>query len=457
MLAIEVEFLMGRAVLARLDERDVAEWPPHPQRLFSALLAAQSELAIGATGEAALEWLESLPPPDIRAELFPSFRQTHRHWVPVNYEAMKAHKGQIDFRHPLDRRGRQGRFFPAVVLSDPTVVFQWSQAAGIEKHRTALTELVENLSYLGHSTSPVRACLRSDLVEPTLRPSSGGGGRYSLRVPGPGRLAQLKTVHRSRLKDRSVQPPTDRVVRYQAVKKGPHTVFSPDALVVTFESGPRLGLGTTLPLLQHFRDAVLSRLETAAPAALSGHDSEGRPTAEPHLAYVPLGFVNSQYADGSLQGIALVLPRGVEQDVRSRLNSAIEDPWQLHLGVLGSLSLRLNDSDRFAPYIGRSRTWATVTPIVLDRHPKKKGPTAESIIAESCARIGLPNPIEVRVGEVSAIRGCPRVQDVHGQSKQTEGRLLQHVVLHFSEAVSGPILLGAGRFTGLGLCMPFGK
>jgi CRISPR-associated protein Csb2 len=462
MLAIEVEFLMGRAMATQLGERDAAEWPPHPQRLFSALVAAQSELEIGKRGEAALRWLESLPPPDIRADMTPSFRQVHSHWVPVNDETIKVEKGKADFRNPLERRNRQERFFPAVVPKDPTMVFQWSHADGIETHLAALTTLVENICYLGHSASPVRACLRKDLVEPTL--TSSPDGTYILRVPGPGRLARLEGVHHLRLDDETVQPPLGRVVGYETVKRDPHTVFSPQAFVIAFESGPKLGLDSTLPLLRHFRDALLSRINNAAPTSLSGHDKDGRPGTEPHLAFVPMGFVNSKYADGSLKGIALVLPRGMESGPRRRLQSAIEGAWQLHLGVLGSITVRLNDeplsdleSLRFSQYAAKSTVWASVTPIALDRHPKKKGPTAESIVAESCVRIGLPAPVEVRLGTVSAVSGAPRAQEFHGQSKQTEGRPLRHALLRFACPVRGPVLLGAGRFTGLGLCVPYSK
>jgi CRISPR-associated protein Csb2 len=33
-------------------------------------------------------------------------------------------------------------------------------------------------------------------------------------------------------------------------------------------------------------------------------------------------------------------------------------------------------------------------------------------------------------------------------------RALTHAVIRFSEPVAGPVILGAGRFVGLGLCRP---
>ena len=39
MLTVEVDFLTGRYVAARHDDRNAPEWPPHPARFFSALVA----------------------------------------------------------------------------------------------------------------------------------------------------------------------------------------------------------------------------------------------------------------------------------------------------------------------------------------------------------------------------------------------------------------------------------
>src|SRR5690606_33383273 len=107
--------------------------------------------------------------------------------------------------HLLERRDRKERFFPAVVPEDPVVVYQWPEAPGVDEHRAALSRLTESLSYIGHSSSPVRACLRDQLVKPVLVPRPEGD--WSLRVPGPGRFDRLKQIHELRLEDESVQPP----------------------------------------------------------------------------------------------------------------------------------------------------------------------------------------------------------------------------------------------------------
>ena len=63
MLAIDVEFLTGRYVATAYSSRVDSEWPPHPARLFSALIAthaAEPDVSLDERG--ILEWIETLGP-----------------------------------------------------------------------------------------------------------------------------------------------------------------------------------------------------------------------------------------------------------------------------------------------------------------------------------------------------------------------------------------------------------
>jgi CRISPR-associated protein Csb2 len=129
-------------------------------------------------------------------------------------------------------------------------------------------------------------------------------------------------------------------------------------------------------------------------------------------------------------------------------------------------------------------TWATVTPIVLDRFPKahplreraKWEAEVNDIIATACERLGLAGLSEIRFGTTSWHRGSPRAwvkrRPLRGQAgagvtaslgdgfptypaRGSRGvRLQLHVFLRFAEPVVGPVLLCAGRFLGYGLCKP---
>jgi len=117
-----------------------------------------------------------------------------------------------------------------------------------------------------------------------------------------------------------------------------------------------------------------------------------------------------------------------------------------------------------------SDTWATVTPIVLDRHPKAERAKEREqwtlevaeIIAESCERQGLPRPSLIDADNTSWHRGAPRAIGASGAGyalmpvKEGQSKRQQvHAWLRFDRPVEGPLLLGAGRYRGYGLCRPW--
>lgn len=89
MLAVELFLLTGRYVATAYNDRASSEWPPHPARLFSALVEAHySEDPADPAERRALEWLEQQGPPSITASNIgdetPLGRDIVTVFVPVN-------------------------------------------------------------------------------------------------------------------------------------------------------------------------------------------------------------------------------------------------------------------------------------------------------------------------------------------------------------------------------------
>ena len=86
MLAIEFELLTGRYAATAHNDRSRAEWPPHPARIFSALVAAHYEGRDPCPRErAALEWLERQQAPSMDVPLDGiAFRDVKSVYVPIN-------------------------------------------------------------------------------------------------------------------------------------------------------------------------------------------------------------------------------------------------------------------------------------------------------------------------------------------------------------------------------------
>lgn len=467
MLAIEVDYLLGRAVATDYGQRDIAEWPPHPQRLFSALVDAHFSDAFPA-GEKALKWLEALGPPalatDATAEGESYWRRdVGKFWVPVNDELPSQEK-HIRAAPLREQRKRQERFFPAVTLADSRVWFVWPDAEPALDDQAALKMLTERLCYLGHSSSLIRAQLKAQAPASAWVPSTHtNAASITLRVPGKGRFDRLTAVHEQRQINELVQAPLGKQVQY--VSHGALAASSPfeEIAGLRIVAGPRIGLEATAPLMIKLRKALLAQLGVSQPEILSGHLRSGAPARAAHLVLAPLANINHEHADGSIKGFIALLPRNADPGERATLTEALGRINELKLGGYGVLRLRAFASDPelkaldFARRYARVSThWRTATPLVLGRHPRQRFPDdAVAIVAAEIENAGYPRPRAVRLLEVPLLKGTPHAREIHRmQAKQLQGRMIRHAEIEFETPLRGPVCIGAGRFIGLGLCLP---
>jgi CRISPR-associated protein Csb2 len=494
MLTLEVEFLTGVSVAARPNRREQAEWPPHPDRLFQALLASWGRNEPPLEDERrALEWLEALDinALQVSAPLAHS-RQVATVFVPPN-DARTS--GRVGDKAPKDvraairvvpelRTNRQPRAFPAVVpaAEPPVVRYVWPQALTVNEHRDALARLAREVTYLGHSHSLVRVALIEDDQQSLSTDQSWIDQREAaLRLPYRGRLRELADRHkRSRESGQVIRPAPSLVTRGF---RPPSTalpqagLFDPDNVTVLADVGGFVPDLTAFPLVaKRMRDVFLKTASDNAlsvPTLLSGHDNEGRATREPHVAIIPLADVGWKYSKGRLMGLALVWPREVaDADRRVALQVIVaflrdSEVGHLHFGRQGSWSLGLEPEStraslRFARYVRAAQRWGTVLPAALDRHPKDKpGEELAAIIANACMNIGLPKEavdgLDIEVHKHASVNGAPSAVEIRNalpQDSSFRSRPLVHLILHFPRPVRGPLILGAGRFRGLGLCLP---
>ena len=253
----------------------------------------------------------------------------------------------------------------------------------------------------------------------------------------------------------------------------PHSVFDP-RLVVLAIAGKRVSLPATLKLTAALRGLLMGKCpEQPPPEWFSGHRPDGRASAAPHVALAPLAFVGSEHADGRILGMALLLPRGLEPQEAGRcLEPILRDPET----GLPRGDLRLFDGDRIEcsvemetrerppanldprTWARASRVWASVTPVVLNRHfdgDDRWERSAESV-KDMCGHVGLPRPREVLLHPVSLVEGVPHAREFPQLTRKHDGgrRRHRHAVVVFDEPVCGPVSIGAGRFRGYGLCRP---
>jgi len=551
MLALGIDFITRVAVMTDVASREKAEWPPHPARVFMALVAAHYDskplVDDGADAEeawkqerTALEWLEKQSSPEMR---WPetSARNVVKVYVPVNDAGVPSSAGRVkppEMRAALgvmpDQRSRQERTFPAVHVEgeepDCFVHLIWLDANPSAEVMAALETLAQKTTRIGHSSSLVRMWIAvgesipSPTHSPYLQPRQSRRA-LQLRVPAEGFLADLdqrynageidaffdlsekisnstgkankqaKTAFEERFGmawSRSASAPVRQrptvgltasyFAKEQAEIPVAKSIFDPDLLVLTKQEGPVLGLESTAAVTAALRGLLLKDAE-GKPEWFTGHATEGKPSSAGHMALLPLAYVGSEHADGHIMGLAIAFPRSVSareraECLRGRIFGRLGEDLDLELqmGKLGVWTIRREERNsppltlRPTTWTEPSTVWASITPVVLDRHPKRD-PRTERVkwreevaasIAQSCQRQGLPQPALIDVDKTSWHRGAPRSRPGPNGMPWLPGkegsaaRQQVHVLIQFPCDVEGPVLLGAGRFRGYGVCKPFG-
>lgn len=549
MLVIEVELLAGRYSATAYNDRGRAEWPPHPARLFSALVAAlHDNETLDVLEREALIWLEAQQAPSLDVDLKVSEDIGRRRvldvFVPVNDVTLvgdveeplrkareattklaaeprtsdtkrelkraqnlveKEEKRLADFltgQQEIDinpsksalataaallpnRRTRQVRTFPVVFPGRTAFAFIWPDPLPMTL-RAALTGLCKRVTRLGHSSSLVRCAVVDRPFTPTLVPDENGD--LVLRTVGPNQLVRLEAEFaRHQGVENRILPAIPKRYGRREVKSvvvTAESIFSNDWVIFECVSGARLLSSRGTDLARALRVALIEQHGSQTlPASLSGHRQDGSATDQPHVAFVALPFVGHEHADASVQGCALVLPRGLETSERDDLlrlvakwerDRAIDADGTMELAAGNLPTVRIKRIELAAKVTLRPTTWCrparrfvTATPVALDRNPgnlrsnqngtaRKASIEAQQYVADACARIGLPRPVSVEVSLAPLLKGS---QPMHafrpwpGQPGRTE-RVRVHADIRFAESVRGPVLLGAGRFFGLGLCIP---
>ncbi len=284
------------------------------------------------------------------------------------------------------------------------------------------------------------------------------------------------------------------------------TGFDSDLLVLVAQPGNRFSAASSLLVTQTLRKTIMSVCDDPIPSWISGHHVEGEPLRDGvgHIACIPLLSTGFPYSDGHLMGVGIAFPRTVaRKDRGNALRSLLinedrsDKEVELKLGRLGECRLVLRDwsesrialnPETWTASPDGCETWASVTPVVLDRFPKSDRLKQRSqwtqevieMVANACVNIGLPHPTEIDVDTTSWQTGTPRALQKHrplrghladnktlaalGDGYPTfpakggnAARPQLHVWLRFSQPVNGPVILGAGRYLGYGLCSPWRK
>lgn len=470
MLSIGIEFLARRYYAQDPHSAQLhPEWPPHPDRLFSALVSSAYARTVGSTldpaDRAALLWLEGLPAPIWSGPLMLGSGRLIQSFVPTNAVDLRVVGGKrlIKLAALPEFRSRQQRSFVSIAVDSPGY-WTWPDAE-MGKHAVAVKRLVEGVARLGASPSFVRLWLESHPPAATLIPApSNGENSVAIRLPHIGRLQSLEHAFAVNRRP-SFSIPITYAPPY-AVAPAESVAPSPWALsyFLKFDHPVRDDIAHGLIWSEALRRAVLSRAGESGDIleALHGHAKLG------HCAFIAVPDVGYAYSDAHLLGVAVLLPsdlplgdREAIYQVLARVDRVVVRGQAIGLTSVASLppnrvpmGLR---GERWSGPRGGTTDWVSVTPVVFDRFPKNRRRILP-VIQTMALWAGLPEVLDAQLIHGTSILGGVFAQDfITERRPSVTPHFVSHMSVLFAKPVHGPILMGQLRNFGLGLFIPVAR
>ena len=305
-------------------------------------------------------------------------------------------------------------------------------------------------------------------------------------TPHPGTLASLaQRFHRNRGK--LVTEGAGRKSR-QLFTQPPkasfaHTGYDVPARRLHFELRTSEGgfapqaLASAAPLLAGLRDAAAQRLRAVAPERaplferlIIGRGAGPRDLAQ-RIRLVPIPSIGTTHTDPSIRRIMVEIPSECPIRVDDlKWAFAGLQPHEPHIGEIGPGRLvSTGDSNMANRFAWPAPVFRSLTPAALPGAQRRRiglagkktaversreEARAAGAVVQALRHAGLHSrPSDVRVQKEPFQRRGVRAE-LFADGSRFSKYVLWHVELRFREAISGPLLIGDGRFCGLGLMEP---
>lgn len=464
-----------------LDDRyhGAGDWPPSPFRLFQALVASAYGGRWAAQNhpqsDRALAWLEKLPPPVVGVPLAHAGRPT-KYYVPNNdLDAVGGQMDRIGEIRSLKIMAEQ--IFP----SGSSLLYAWRFQDGEEHLARVVIELAHRIHHFGRGVdaafADARIVLRvadaeqliSHLEGAVYRPTGGDLAHLNLRCPGPGSLSSLKERHQRHVSRfvgpalRQAEPPRYRLCPYN--RPPADLLFELRSTDASKLSAVRLQDSCLVAL--RIREQVVNRLKQAFPNRVPEIERvvRGRGAGDAdrtrRVLFIPIPSIGFVYADRDIRRVLVRVgpdcPFNVEEvswaaagiDLGGKIMTPTEDNGMLrHYGFDNVTGAR----------------WRTVTAALLAApRPRRRasGITREEwerrvleIAQKALTHAALPTDnVSISVRREPFDRNGV-LANAFVRPPYLRGRLPFHVEAIFPRPLRGPLVIGDGRFLGLGLMAP---
>ena len=459
-------------------------WPPSPGRLFQALVAGAARgAAILPHDQQALRWLEGLAPPRIAA---PPSRPGSivPHFVPNNdLDAVGGDPNRV--AEIRVGKGWRPHFFDA----NHPLLYIWNlESPSAEAKRVCMIAM--QLYQLGRgvdmaaATATIMDSGQADTLlaaHPGATRSPGDGGSVQLAVPGT-LTSLLERRHRGRQRfsrgedgGTLFRQPPKAVFRHIGYDTPPTRLHFELREQGAFAPRP---LGSATKLIIGLRDAAAEKLRRGLPQRSSeierliiGRGAGPRDIMQ-RMRIIPIPSIGMEHTDPSIRRVMVELPPdfplppGDVEWAFAGLEPSDPVTGEIYAGRLVSTK----DTTMAERYMRSARLYRSVTAVALTKtvHHRRTqhnaGKDAQvrdrqeagavAAVVQALRHTGIkckPESVHVQ-REPLRRRGTPAKAFASGS--RFSSYAMWHAEIRFREAVAGPLVIGDGRYLGLGLMEP---
>lgn len=457
------------------------DWPPAPARAFQALLAGVMTggyRQFRPACEAALQWLEQQPPPEIYA------RKAHR-GVPYR---LAVPNNDFD---AVARKWREGVWSdPARIrtLKDvrpnflpddgPHVHYVWNvesqPAAVLETQVAALNMVARCLHTLGWGVDMAfaEAALLDEACFPGFEHWEVAAFGRAMDVPVPGFLADLRHAYDrflARTMGEGVDPDTRPTMvglqhyRRKGELRRPFAAFRlvrPDKTTGAdrpYSRAPHESMRVAAWLRHATGEALKGwRDEKFRMEYVFGHIESG--DRSDRLSYVPLpSAFGHRHVDGWIRRVAVVEPFKKSGEVTQQIRQLLAGTCLQEDGKVEPVcSLSPIEPSEIPGYVRSFSAWRSVTPVILHGFNMQGRRVSlvktEKLLLEAFSESGYPRSSIRRLDIQPApfVPGAIGARDVLVPAHLSKWPRY-HVRVEFHSEIPGPVLVGIGRHYGIGL------
>lgn len=431
-------------------------WPPSPGRAFQTFVAAaaESDDSIPAVAQEALTWLESLEPPLVAT---PAYKQgpTYTSYVPNN---------DADVEEP--DKIKRAKTMRGYILEDGNpILFAWKLQGEHQAECESLKYMAKRVCQFGRTIDTAVAWVRT-LSTPELDEllasyagiyEPGGSGRLGLLCPTSGTLQSLERRHKER--NQKFRPSLTGRGEYYVRASAPllrQVVYGGrySSRVFDLRTGDDTvahAIEHVAPLVVRIRDGLATRLTEATPEL---HDSVERfligrgenVPVEQRIRIIPIPSIGHKYADHEVRRVLVEVPPTCPLAAKDVYWAC--DHLELTLDGIPTRLMSAEDASMLTHYGGDHRyTYGSVTPVVLGHAPRDLNGLAGKVrVALRQAAVHAP-PLAIRVDKVH--NAAAFVANTRFNASD-----LYHVKVTFSKPPTRRVVIGDGRYLGLGLLAP---